>query len=364
MSIGGLSRAIFMRFSITMVVFTAAMGAASLMAVWFTTLFVWYEGDPLYEFLIIIRGMSPLLLIVCWLIGFCIIFYLYWRKTLGYIDLIASASHVLITADEGIIELPPELKLVEDRMNKAKLEALRSARLVKDAEQRKNDLIVYLAHDLKTPLTSVIGYLTLLRDEGQISEELRHKYLSISLDKAERLEELINEFFEITRFNMSRMNLDISRVNLTRMLEQICSEFEPLLAEKGLQCRLEAEPDLEVKCDINKMERVFDNLIRNACSYSFDNSTIRILALGQEDEIVLHFINRGQTIPPEKMDRIFEQFFRLDTSRASRTGGAGLGLAIAREIILLHGGSIQASSADELIEFTLTLPLESRVRKS
>ena len=96
------------------------------------------------------------------------------------------------------------------------------------AEQRKNDLVVYLAHDLKTPLTSVIGYLTLLRDENQISEELREKYLSISLEKAERLEDLINEFFEITRFNLSSITLEYSRINLTRMLEQLVYEFKPM----------------------------------------------------------------------------------------------------------------------------------------
>lgn len=356
-SVGELSKAIFMRFFVTMAIFTAGMGVTFFMAVWISRQFVWYQGDPLYEFLHMLRENSLFLLVLCWLIGFSVIFFLYWRKTLGYIDVIASASHVLITADEGMIELPPELKLVEDRMNRAKLEALRNERLAKDAEQRKNDLIVYLAHDLKTPLTSVIGYLTLLRDERQISQELQAKYLSISLDKAERLEELINEFFEITRFNMSRMSLDISRVNLTRMLEQICNEFEPILAEKGLKCQLEAEPELEVKCDINKIERVFDNLIRNACSYSFESSVIRIVAVRLDSDIVLHFINHGHTIPKEKLERIFEQFFRLDTSRASRTGGAGLGLAIAKEIILLHGGSIQASSADELIELTVTLPV-------
>lgn len=116
----------------------------------------------------------------------------------------------------------------------------KNAAIAKKAEKRKNDLIVYLAHDLKTPLSSVIGYLNLLKDEQQISDELREKYLSISLDKAERLEDLINEFFEITRFNLSNITLEYRMINLTRMLEQLVYEFKPMLAEKNLTCSMDA----------------------------------------------------------------------------------------------------------------------------
>lgn len=114
---------------------------------------------------------------------------------------------------------------------------------------------MYLAHDLKTPLSSVIGYLTLLRDEGQISDELRERYLSISLDKVERLEDLINEFFEITRFNFSNITLIYSKINLTRMLEQLAYEFKPMLAEKNLKLEFEMQPDflfhaIQIKCSV------------------------------------------------------------------------------------------------------------------
>jgi two-component system sensor histidine kinase VanS len=271
-------------------------------------------------------------------------------------DTIVEASNLLVDSSDDLSQRPPELRQVEDRMNRIKQEAIRNARLAKEAEQRKNDLIVYLAHDLKTPLTSVIGYLTLLRDEPRISEELRSKYLSVSLEKAERLEDLINEFFEITRFNLSQMTLDISRVNLTRMLEQITFEFQPLLAEKNLQCFLHCPPNIEMKLDTAKMERVFDNLIRNAVNYSFENSKIEIEVTPMKDKVALFFRNSGNTVPKEKLDRIFEQFFRLDTSRATRTGGAGLGLAIAKQIIELHHGTITASSENEQIAFTVELP--------
>nr|DAT80587.1 MAG TPA: Signal transduction histidine kinase [Caudoviricetes sp.] len=250
-----------------------------------------------------------------------------------------------------------ELTVTEKKINHIK-HTLEQRKLATElAEQRKNDLVVYLAHDLKTPLTSVIGYLTLLRDENQISEELREKYLSISLEKAEHLEDLINEFFEITRFNLSNITLEYSRVNLTRMLEQLTYEFKPMFLEKNLKCELEIVPDTMIKCDVNKMQRVFDNLLRNAVNYSFDDGTIHIVATQNENNLSIKFTNCGNTIPQEKLERIFEQFYRLDTARSSRSGGAGLGLAIAKEIVELHNGTITAKSENEVIEFEVTIPL-------
>ncbi len=183
-----------------------------------------------------------------------------------------------------------------------------------------------------------------MRDEARISEELRDKYLSISLEKAERLEDLINDFFEITRFNLSSLTLEYSRVNLTRLLEQLTFEFQPMLSEKSLKCFLEIAPNTMLSCDVNQMQRVFDNLLRNAVNYSLENGTIHIMAVQDGEQTKIQFSNRGNTIPKEKLERIFERFYRLDTARSSRSGGAGLGLAIAKEIVELHGGTITASS--------------------
>ena len=203
----------------------------------------------------------------------------------------------------------------------------------------------------------MIGYLNLLRDENQISEELREKYLSISIEKAERLEDLINEVFEITRFNLSNITLEYSRVNLTHMLEQLTYEFKPMLLEKDLEYILNIAPDISVKCDVDKIQRVFDNLLRNAVNYSFDSGKINIVVVQNAEDISIQFTNQGNTISKEKLERIFEQFYRLDTARNSRNGGAGLGLAIAKEIVELHGGTITARSENEEIEFEVILPL-------
>ena len=242
-------------------------------------------------------------------------------------------------------------------MNIVREGALRSAMYAKEAEQRKNDLIVYLAHDLKTPLTSVIGYLSLLRDEPQISPEMRAKYTGIALEKAERLEALINEFFEITRFNLTQLSLRLEEVNLTRLLEQVTFEFQPILAEKGLSLSLQFTPDVILACDPEKLELVFDNLLRNAVNYSNPNTPIGVTMLKEKDAVIVSVENQGRTIPQDKLDQIFEQFFRLDSSRSSSSGGAGLGLAIAKEIVERHNGIIRAQSAKERITFTVTLPL-------
>lgn len=358
LSTKSLSRTIFIRFFGSLSIFTVALTFVYFAGIYICSRFKWYGNSVIYHALNLIDENPVLFLVFFWLVGFFFLYLIYWKKVFGYMDTLVEASNTLVANNDKPVHLPAEMREVENRMNQIKQAATRNARLLKQAEQRKNDLIVYLAHDLKTPLTSVIGYLSLLRDEPQISEALREKYLSISLEKAERLEELINEFFEITRFNLSEPTLEISPLNLTRMLEQIIFEFQPLFAEKNLQCTLQAAANIKVKCDVNKMERVFDNLIRNAINYSFEDSTIEIHVSLIQTGISICFRNHGNTIPKEKLNRVFEQFYRLDSSRASKTGGAGLGLAIAKEIVELHHGTITAFSENEIIEFTVCLPVQ------
>jgi two-component system sensor histidine kinase VanS len=258
--------------------------------------------------------------------------------------------------DEELIVLPKEFGDIENQLNSIKYESFRNEQIAKESEQRKNDLVVYLAHDLKTPLTSVIGYLTLLYEEPQISQELQKKYLGISIEKAERLEELINEFFEITRFNLQNISLETSRINLSLMLSQLADEFYPLFASKQLSCTVQALDDLYIMGDANKLERVFDNILRNAINYSNENSYICIKVEQHEEKVQISFQNTGSQIPKEKLQYIFEKFYRLDSARSSRTGGAGLGLAIAKQIVELHHGTITASSDEQFTEFAILLP--------
>ena len=228
------------------------------------------------------------------------------------------------------------------RMLQIKTDMIRKEESLKQEAQRKNDLITYLAHDLKTPLTSVLGYLTLLDEAPDMPEVQKEKYTRIALEKAERLEGLIEEFFEITQYNLQNIFLEKEDLDLSYMLMQMTEEFYPVLAA--------ADPD--------RLARVFNNILKNAVAYSYPNTTITVRASQNKDKILLSFENHGKNIPKEKLDSIFEKFFRLDSSRRSNTGGAGLGLAIAKEIVELHGGRIFAKSQDEKVTFTVELPVK------
>ncbi|MCM1497558.1 MAG: HAMP domain-containing histidine kinase [Clostridium sp.] len=319
---------------------------------------VWYGYERFYRLIQEFDMNRNLVIALYMMFGTVCIFCFFLRRTFTYLQEVVRGTEEFYREGSSLIELPQPLKEVENRLNQARVEILNNERNAREAEQRKNDLVTYLAHDLKTPITSVIGYLTLLQDEPQISEGLRGKYTGIALDKAERLEELINEFFEITRFNLSQLTLETENVHLSRMLEQIVSEFYPILTEKGLSWRTDIEAGIEIVCDPDKLERVFDNLVRNAISYSYPQTEIFLSMKMEADEVEIVVKNYGKTIPKDKLERIFEQFFRVDSARSSSTGGTGLGLAISKEIVELHGGTITAKSEKQTVVFTVRLPVD------
>lgn len=302
------------------------------------------------------RNYKELIVLIAISSIFFVIFRIYLNWFAKYFLEINRGIDTLVNENTEDISLVPELSATEKKINSIRHTILQQKLNAQIAEQKKNDLVMYLAHDLKTPLASVIGYLNLLRDEKEISDELREKYISISLEKAERLEDLINEFFEITRFNLSDITLQYGKINLTRLLEQLVYEFKPMLADKNLIYNINAENDIVINCDGDKIQRAFDNILRNAVIYSFENSKINITANRVDNGVSITFSNNGNTIPQEKLERIFEQFYRFDEAR-STNGGAGLGLAIVKQIIELHGGKISAKSENNLIEFTVVLPL-------
>ncbi|WP_243206161.1 cell wall metabolism sensor histidine kinase WalK [Neobittarella massiliensis] len=227
------------------------------------------------------------------------------------------------------------------------------------AEQRKNDLVVYLAHDIKTPLTSVIAYLNLLQEAPDLPTEQRTRYIGITLEKAYRLEQLIDEFFEITRFNLQSIVLYREPLHLCYMLRQMADEFYPILSATRNTVEVEAPPELTVQADPDKLARVFNNILKNAAAYSAPGTPIRIVAKQQEDEVFISFYNQGKIIPQDQLDSIFEKFYRLDSARGTKNGGAGLGLAIAKEIVTAHGGNIHAASSAQGTCFTVMLPANS-----
>ncbi len=254
------------------------------------------------------------------------------------------------------VHLPSELKELEVQLTQVQQKMERRELAAKESENRKNDLIVYLAHDLKTPLASIVGYLNLLQEAPELSAETRAQYIGITLDRALRLEELITELFDITKFNLHDITLNRTDLNLSMMLRQITDEFYPLFMEHGLTIEDNIASNLMYNGDGDKLARVFDNLLKNAVNYCYDNTTLHITAEEKRHAILISIANEGDTIPPDKLSLIFEKFYRVDSSRSTSTGGSGLGLAVAREIVKLHGGFLTATSKDNVTTFQIQLP--------
>jgi len=295
---------------------------------------------------------------------FSLFFYIALSKMTKYLDQVGEGIDNILSDSTEPIKLITELKPLEIRLNEIKDTLKRQEKEAAEIEQKKNDLVLFLAHDLKTPLTSVVAYLSMLDSHPEMSVEERARYTHISLEKATRLGELISEFFEITRLNLQDIVLEPVELNLTMMLEQIADELYGVLQEKRLACSVKAEDELIIQGDPDKLARVFDNILRNATAYCRENTELEIRAVKINGDVEIIFANEGDTIPAEKLERIFDKFYRADASRSSSTGGAGLGLAIAKEIVELHGGSISAESENEKTRFIVRLPQKKEGKKN
>ena len=301
-------------------------------------------------------SIIPILII--WVIGTLVLLYRLLKKTFGYIDEVGKATEDLVNKDVEYIELPDELEEIKNRMNHLKRESEKNEKLAKENEEKKDELIVYLAHDIKTPLTSMIGYLSILDEIDDMPKKKQKNYISIALDKSYRLEDLINELFDVARFNSEKIVLEKEELNLNLMLEQIIDDFYPTLRELNKSIKLNYNESISINGDPDKLSRVFNNLIKNAISYSKEESEIVINLKKDNNNAIVEVINKGKQISKEKLSKIFEKFYRLDSARTSRTGGSGLGLAIAKDIVELHNGTIIAESNEEETTFRVTLPLK------
>lgn len=295
-------------------------------------------------------------MIVGYLLLFALFFYAALSKMMKYVDQIGYGIENIVSESTEPIHLITELKPIEIRLNEIKATLKRQELEAEEGEKKKNDLVLFLAHDLKTPLTSIVAYLSMLDGHPDMPEEERIKYTHIALEKSLRLGELINEFFDITRYNLQDIELESVEIDLSFMLEQLADELYGVLQEKQLSCEVNVEENLMVYGDPDKLARVFDNILRNAIAYCYESTKIQIEARMKNRDVEIIFTNQGDKIPGAMLQTIFEKFYRVDGSRSSGTGGAGLGLAIAKEIVELHGGLIRAKSDDMKTQFIVTLP--------
>lgn len=282
-----------------------------------------------------------------------------FRWVTGYFREVNQGIESLLADDEKQIQLSPEMLPFERKLNSVKQTLAERKMETALAEQRKDELVMYLAHDIRTPLTSVIGYLNLLEEDPNMPPEQRAARIHIVLEKAYRLETMVNEFFEITKYKSQKITLSKETIDLYYMLVQLSDELSPVLAPRGNTVTLHLDENLTIEADPEKLVRVFNNILKNAASYSFPHTEIVISAEKSEHEVIIRFQNSGEDIPNEALASLFNKFYRVDQSRSSDTGGTGLGLAIAKEIVTLHGGAISASSKNHVVTFTVSLPLSN-----
>lgn len=256
------------------------------------------------------------------------------NRSLRYFDELSGAVGRLLADKDAPIEPPADLSIA------------------------RNELVAYLAHDIRTPLTSVLGYLDLLRETTDLPRETLRKYADIAYSKAERLESLINEFFEITRYNLSAIPIERETVGVRLFCQQVAEAFFPEAAARNIRITVDAAGAGQFFIDPDKLARALGNVLRNAVAYADANSVIAIAARQDARTTTITVANRGREISDAHLETIFEKFYREDGARSSKKGGAGLGLAIAREIVVAHHGDIEAASERGVTVFTLRIPTQ------
>lgn len=258
-------------------------------------------------------------------------------------------THVEVIGDDEFSDMALEINhLGEEIKNLIERE--------RKSEKTKHELITNIAHDLRTPLTSIIGYVELLHTKETLTEEQRKQYTGIVLNKAKRLESLIENLFDLTKLNYGKITMNVQQIDIVKLLSQLLEEAYPGFAEHQLEYELKSnEKKIEIKGDGNLLARLFDNIISNAIKYGKDGKKVEVVITGEEDCVTVDIVNFGKIIPEEEIPYIFDKFYRVEQSRSEETGGTGLGLAIARDITQLHGGTIEARSSLQGTEFRVVL---------
>ena len=318
--------------------------------------------DAFYVYSDYFRGIKEVFFAAAIVLIFLLLLVFLFRWLTRYFREINQGIDCLLSDREEQIRLSQEMQPFEIKLNTVQNILIQREQAARAAEQRKNELVMYLAHDIRTPLTSIIGYLRLLEQIPDLPDEEKEKYVHISLEKTYRLEKMINEFFEITCYNTQQITIASKAIDLYYLLVQVIDEHLPLFTEHGNYVTFHAAESLEVCGDPERLARVFNNLLKNAVAYSSKGTEITVNAEETPEHIVVTVSNHGKTIPDDKLETLFEKFYRLDESRTSNTGGTGVGLAIAKEIVLLHGGTISADSKNGLTTFTVKLPISPKTQ--
>lgn len=306
------------------------------------------------------------------LMGIGDLLVLYWRLIRRYHQMqlrhVISELHYIADGhfDHRIsFAVRTDLQRVIDSINSLVDSTVNSINEERAIEKSKDELITNVSHDIRTPLTSIIGYLGLLKT-GNVAPEDQKKYIDIAYTKAEQMKSLANDLLEYTTLKSNSTKLNLAPLHIYSMLEQVEAGFELEAEKKGISFEIAARPkNLTIKADAEKLVRVYNNLINNAFKYGTGATKIKLVAnLINKQEVELRVENNGARIPEDALNKIFERFYRVETSRNTKTGGTGLGLSIVKGVVDLHKGTIECKSDDNWTSFIIRLPLDPEKAKS
>lgn len=298
---------------------------------------------------------------------FTVTFMILQEKSLRYITKISDAMQNISEGDLNVtveVEGDDEFSSMAANLNKMVEDLKELMDKERESERTKNELITNVAHDLRTPLTSIIGYLELLSGDVKLEPEIQKKYINIAYVKTKRLEKLIEDLFGFTKMNYGKLSMHVGQVDVVKLLSQLLEEFYPSFVDKNLSYELQSNVPVKViTADGNLLARLFDNLINNAIKYGADGKRIMVKLHADDEIVTVQVINYGYVIPADELPLIFNKFYRVEQSRSTNTGGTGLGLAISKNIVDMHGGTITVTSDLSGTVFTVKLKVNFDVNK-
>lgn len=313
-----------------------------------------------------IKVQLIIILFILALVVFLLVFFALTHQVTGYITTILQGACKMADGDFSHridVRYQDEFSCIADSINRMADTVETMKKKEEEAEETKNELITNVAHDLRTPLTSIIGYIDIVNNMPDLTEAQRSEYLKITWEKARKLEKLINELFSFTKISYGGMPMHMEKIDLIKLLEQEVDELYPTFKDNELECVLETDTDsCMVMADGEQLVRVFDNLLGNAVKYGRYGKMIRVRTVTEQSQIRIQVVNYGSVIPAENLPFLFEKFYKVDTSRQPSSEGTGLGLAIAKSIVESHGGSISVKSSFDGTVFEVILPTEEKAQ--
>lgn len=304
---------------------------------------------------------SILLYVLIGILIFSLSFTLMQHRQVQYMQKLCTAMHKIANGDLTTtveVEGDNELSQMAVELNQMAQQVRTLMEREREAERTKNDLITNVAHDLRTPLTSIIGYLELLSSNRPLDETVRKKYLSIAYQKSCHLQLLIEDLFGFTSLGYGKITAKMNELDIVNLLAQLLDEFYPIFEQNHLQYNYTTNvPSKTIIGDGTLLARLFDNLLNNAVKYGNDGKMINVILTAQEEVVTIQVINFGTIIPTSELNMIFDKFYRMEQSRSTQTGGTGLGLAIAKNIVDVHNGTITAESSLNGTVFKVVLPM-------